>query len=168
MPGASAAGLSLFWSILLVEEGWAWRTRLMRRTGFRPVEPSYPVGNLPRAAAAPALPLPVKKIGDRRNYSPGGSHPATHAEHGGRRRGRACRLVAGSVRGLPAVGQRSSGVLSAVRPHAGVDRRADRRAGGTHQNRASAALRRAVGFEASCRRRNARRGRAAFFRPRGR
>jgi hypothetical protein len=30
MPGTSVVGLCMFWSLLLVEEGWAWRTRLAR------------------------------------------------------------------------------------------------------------------------------------------
>jgi hypothetical protein len=50
IPGTSAVGLSLFWFILLVEEGWAWRIRLFRvfkdsnepvrfREGEAPAEP---------------------------------------------------------------------------------------------------------------------------------
>jgi hypothetical protein len=33
LPGTSTVGLIAFWSILLLEEGWAW----LRRTGFQPV-----------------------------------------------------------------------------------------------------------------------------------
>ncbi len=53
LPGTPAAGLSLFWLILLVEEGWAWRTRLFRvvkraddpaafRASEAPAEPRSP------------------------------------------------------------------------------------------------------------------------------